>query len=142
MGCDSQFDPPVKRGDVQSFQGVTRTLVNDSGPRVDTLRFPQDMVLPRWKLGENSTGQFIRDVGVPGQTGPVQMEEKALEPLQSERPPLTEFEQKLKSLINAYSMENLSGTPDFILAEFLSHCLNAFTLATRAREHWYGRRVF
>jgi hypothetical protein len=142
MGCDSQFDPPAKRGYVESFKGLTRTLVKDNGPRIETTRFPQEMVLPNWKLKENSTGQLTKDVGVPGQAGPVQVEEKTLEPLQSERPPLTEFEQKLKSLINAYSMENLSGTPDFILAEFLSHCLNAFALATRAREHWYGRRVF
>jgi hypothetical protein len=66
MRCDSQFDPPVKRGYVESFQGVTRTLVKDNGPRVDTLRFPQDMVLPRWKLGETSTGQFTKDVGGAG----------------------------------------------------------------------------
>ena len=70
------------------------------------------------------------------------VQEKEVEPLQSERPPLTAFEQDLRLLINKRSMENLSGTPDFILAEYMVHCLNAFTLATRARERWYGRKVF
>ncbi len=70
-----------------------------------------------------------------------QVVEKKVEPLQSERPPLTAFEQDLRFLINKRSMESLSGTPDSILAEYMVHCLNAFTLATRAREQWYGRRV-
>jgi hypothetical protein len=141
MGCDSQFDEPKQRGDVESYQGVKR-LVKDNGPRIDTTRMATLPAPPAWKLKETSTGQFTRDFDVPGQTGPVVVEEKALEPLQSERPPLMEFEQKLKSLINKYSMENLSGTPDFILAEFMAHCLKTFNLVTRAREHWYGRRVF
>lgn len=134
MGCDSQFDVPKK------------FLVEDKGPRIQTTVFPPDAFsstlrpVPRFQVNEDGPAQKAQGFGFPGQTGPV--EEKQLEPLQGERPPLTEFEQKLKSLINRYSMENQSGTPDFILAEYLSHCLKAFTLATRAREHWYGRRVF
>ena len=58
------------------------------------------------------------------------------------RLPLTAFEQKLRSLINAQSMENASNTPDYILAEYLGACLSAFNYATRAREQWYGRKVF
>lgn len=61
---------------------------------------------------------------------------------QETRPPLSKFEQSLSYLINGECMENQSNTPDFILAEYLSACLAAFNVATRAREKWYGRRVF
>ena len=64
------------------------------------------------------------------------------EPNQDARPPLTEFERGLKNLLNKYSMENDSNTPDFILAEYMHACLVSFNIATRAREHWYGRRMF
>ena len=49
------------------------------------------------------------------------------------------FETKLTALINEYSKENESNTPDFILANYLSNCLRAFTEATQQRETWYGR---
>ena len=54
--------------------------------------------------------------------------------IQSVRPPLTEFEQDLRRLINKHCVENLSNTPDFILAEYLSSCLYAFNFATNRRE--------
>ena len=49
------------------------------------------------------------------------------------------FRQELAALINKYSLENLSDTPDFILGEYLQGCLAAFNVATRKREKWYGR---
>ena len=49
------------------------------------------------------------------------------------------FQDELKSLINKCSMENGSNTPDFILAEFLSDCLNALNLAVNRRQGWFGR---
>jgi hypothetical protein len=49
------------------------------------------------------------------------------------------FEKELISLINRYSKENLSNTPDFILAQYLQGCLIAFDMAVQQREHWYGR---
>lgn len=58
------------------------------------------------------------------------------------RPVLTEFEQELRRIISRFSMENHSNTPDFILAEYLRGCLDAFNLATKRREHWYGRKTF
>ena len=77
-------------------------------------------------------------------TGPITtvVFDKQLAPDQDAWPPLTSFEQELKHLLNKYSMENDSNTPDFILAEYMHTCLTSFNLATRAREHWYGRRVF
>ena len=53
-----------------------------------------------------------------------------------------DFRKELENLINRHSMENGCNTPDFILAEYMHACLVSFNVATRAREHWYGRRVF
>ena len=50
-----------------------------------------------------------------------------------------EFRDELGGLINKYSKENPSDTPDFILAEFLVGCLASFDLAVVCREKWYGR---
>ena len=52
---------------------------------------------------------------------------------------MKEFETELRQLINKYSMENQSNTPDYILAEYLLRCLVAFEVATQQREGWYGR---
>lgn len=49
------------------------------------------------------------------------------------------FHKELEQLINKYSKENGSNTPDFILAQYLEGCLENFNVITRAREKWYGR---
>ena len=49
------------------------------------------------------------------------------------------FRSGLEQLLNKYSMENGSGTPDFILARYLADALKAFDNAIEAREKWYGR---
>lgn len=49
------------------------------------------------------------------------------------------FKRDLQSLLNRYSIENESDTPDYMLAHYLVQCLEAFELAVRARETWYGR---
>ena len=48
----------------------------------------------------------------------------------------------INAAINRHSRENASDTPDFILAEYLVACLDAFDQAVRQREKWYGRRDF
>lgn len=50
----------------------------------------------------------------------------------------TTFEKELASLLNRYSKENVSNTPDFILVNYLVSCLQAFEVATNTRESWYG----
>ena len=40
--------------------------------------------------------------------------------------------------INKVSAENMSNTPDFILAEYLMQCLGAFELSVKMRDEWYG----
>jgi len=49
------------------------------------------------------------------------------------------FQKELEHLINCKSIEGGSDTPDFILAEYLRQCLDAFDMATRCREGWYSR---
>ena len=52
---------------------------------------------------------------------------------------MSEFEKELRDAINKHSMEIGSHTPDFILAEYLSGCLDAFDKAVTARRKWYIR---
>ena len=47
---------------------------------------------------------------------------------------MQDFEQALMDLINRYSKENDSNTPDYILAKYLISCLNAFNTAVNSRE--------
>ena len=51
---------------------------------------------------------------------------------------MDEFRKDLACVINSHSRENGSGTPDFILAAYLTRCLEAFDLAVGARNNWYG----
>ncbi len=50
----------------------------------------------------------------------------------------TELETKLRNLINSENREADSDTPDFILAEYMMACLDAFELASNKREVFYG----
>jgi hypothetical protein len=52
---------------------------------------------------------------------------------------MEEFRRELEVLINKYSVENGSNTPDFILADYLVSCLQTFDKIIQAREQWYGR---
>ena len=49
------------------------------------------------------------------------------------------FRRELSQLINEFSLEGESNTPDFILADYLNSCLEAFDKAVRQREKWHGR---
>ena len=50
-----------------------------------------------------------------------------------------DFRKELIQVINKYSKENSSNTPDIILGEYLESCLLAFDTAVQQRETWYGR---
>jgi hypothetical protein len=45
----------------------------------------------------------------------------------------------LAGVLNRYSAENMSNTPDFLLAEYLIGCLANFNVAIQGREAWYNR---
>ena len=51
---------------------------------------------------------------------------------------MSTFHKELETLINKYSIENDSNTPDFILASYLHDCLGAFNNAMIHRDKWYG----
>jgi hypothetical protein len=48
------------------------------------------------------------------------------------------FRRDLETLINKHSIENGSNTPDFILANYLVNCLDAFEIAVNRRTEWYN----
>jgi len=52
--------------------------------------------------------------------------------------PRSTFRRELAQLINKYSLENGSDTPDWILADYLADCLIQFNAAVKARAEWYG----
>ena len=52
---------------------------------------------------------------------------------------MSELRSEITTALNRASAENPSGTPDFILADFLLDALMAFDAAVAAREAWYGR---
>jgi hypothetical protein len=49
--------------------------------------------------------------------------------------------EELATVLNRASRENESNTPDFILAEYLNLCLEAFERTSRRREEWYGKEL-
>ena len=55
---------------------------------------------------------------------------------------MTDFQKELEGLINKYSKENESNTPDFILAKYLAHSLKAFHTAIKDRDEWYGMNLY
>jgi hypothetical protein len=52
-----------------------------------------------------------------------------------------DLEQELTSLMNKYSQENKSGTPDYILAWYLLACLEVWNTAIVMRGNWRGETV-
>ena len=50
------------------------------------------------------------------------------------------FLDELTSLINRHSMEGVSNTPDYILAQYIEGCLHAYEQAVQHREKWHGRK--
>ena len=48
------------------------------------------------------------------------------------------FKRDLAKLINIYSLEAVSNTPDFIIAEYLTNTLLEFDKLMRSRDNWYG----
>lgn len=53
-----------------------------------------------------------------------------------------EFENLKKdiaAILNKYSQENRSNTPDYMLADYMLGCLNVYENTISAREKWFGR---
>lgn len=52
---------------------------------------------------------------------------------------MSDLEKDLAGVLNSYSQENASDTPDFILAEYMLACLAAWNQGVQKRDKWYGR---
>ena len=48
------------------------------------------------------------------------------------------FERDLAQLINRYSKENASDTPDYILAKYVGRCMDAYAEAVKTRDQWFS----
>ena len=79
-------------------------------------------------------GYSLLDTGSSGFLNPSREQSK------SQGDPTT-FEQELERLINRFSKENGSDTPDFIVTAYLLRCLETYDSTVQARENWYGRRI-
>jgi hypothetical protein len=58
-----------------------------------------------------------------------------------ERTRWAELEKAVEHAINCHSRENVSDTPDWILANYMMASLIAFECTVKLREKWYGRKV-
>lgn len=54
----------------------------------------------------------------------------------TQNPATLNFVFELQNLINKYSRESDSNTPDFLLAEYLEDCLNAYNKIAFGKEKW------
>lgn len=63
----------------------------------------------------------------------------AVTPLAVKQP--QSFTEELTTLINRYSLENASDTPDFLLAEYINMALEVYNTIVVKREKWYGRET-
>ena len=55
--------------------------------------------------------------------------------------PLTPVAEEIRVVLNRYSAEAPSGTPDYILANYLIDCLKAFNEAVSLRSVWRGEPI-
>ena len=51
---------------------------------------------------------------------------------------MDDFETAIRRTINQFSQETERNTPDFILAQYMLACLNAFNSGVNQRDKWYG----
>jgi hypothetical protein len=97
----------------------------------DRLRTPRrtDTAEPQEAKAQADAAEGIGAPGPapPGAPGPAKVS--------GETP--SDLENELRTAINRHSAENYSNTPDFILANYLIRCLDAWASATKARDSWF-----
>lgn len=50
-----------------------------------------------------------------------------------------DFKRDLAKLLNRYSMENGSNTPDFLLADYLFWCLLSYNSIAQKNDQWHSK---
>jgi hypothetical protein len=86
--------------------------------------------------GKNPKGTSLQDLHSMANLANLQLIQQDF---YAKNPPPTSFVKELEHIINKYSMENGSNTPDFILASLLNEVLQVFNSTVKHREEWYGR---
>lgn len=65
-------------------------------------------------------------------------EELKVQPIVLDMYKWNDFKKELAILINKYSYENGSDTPDFIVADYLAGCLEIYNATLNKRDKWWG----
>lgn len=81
-------------------------------------------------LGEAISREVARLFGIDAPTDPLFGADVPVSP--------PTLQQSIASAISAVRRENVSNTPDSILAKYMESCLAAFEVASKEREAWYG----
>lgn len=105
---------------------------------VDSIKQWRPVYIGEWILSDNDEWITVTDEWI--RVNCVELDEEMLELIRREEEPKT-FHQDLTAMLNHHSMENLSGTPDFILANYLHRCLETYNATILARAEWRGERI-
>ncbi|TXH10504.1 MAG: hypothetical protein E6R04_05375 [Spirochaetes bacterium] len=71
----------------------------------------------------------------------VHSDDAMLSAVQAQEDVLTPVAEEIRAVLNRYSAEAPSGTPDYILANYLIDCLKAFNEAVSLRAVWRGEPI-
>lgn len=71
----------------------------------------------------------------------VHSDDAMLSAVQAQEDVLTPVAEEIRAVLNRYSAEAPSGTPDYILANYLIDCLKAFNEAVSLRSVWRGEPI-
>ena len=52
------------------------------------------------------------------------------------------FTEELQVLLNKNGIDTICNTPDYILAEYLTSCLEAYANTVQSRDTWFGFKPF
>lgn len=52
---------------------------------------------------------------------------------------MSDFEKELTDLLNRYSIDQKTDTPDFVLARYLNDCINSLSTMIDKRENWSSK---
>ena len=129
---DDSVDTPRGKADLeialQHQLGISQLHIDKIANRVFVYLMPEPAVMMTEQelLTDSGVDEFVRRI------------REAAEPsTESESP--RNLHADLAQLLNKYSTENGSDTPDYILARYLLDVLHAFDYAVKDREQWYGR---
>lgn len=52
------------------------------------------------------------------------------------------FTEELQVLLNKNGIDTICNTPDYILAEYLTSCLETYANTVQSRDTWFGFKPF